>query len=133
MDAPTAWIVLVVVVLVIAGMVLAARRRGAVGAGETVWRLEPAGAGGHTHTAVLDDSGSGVSTPELGHWHTVEAIVDRGYSMAPDANGVSADDAGADAVGVGEHQHALTRVGGGEESKNISDYIVRVPESESGR
>jgi hypothetical protein len=75
---PLVWIaIFVMVVLVVAGLLLA-KRRGDVLGGAERHLLRPAGKGPHAHLVDLDVAGFGVSTEDMGHRHVVENVIDVG-------------------------------------------------------
>ena len=84
--APTAFILIVLVILVtlVAHILACERADGGAktgGAGYT-HQLLPAGKGPHTHLAALDREGDGASTIDMGHGHAV-----RGYKVRPGPGG----------------------------------------------
>ena len=104
-------VVLVVVLLIVTGILIAMKRRraakvggysdGYFGGASNTHELLPAGKGPHTHKVDLDDTGSGVSTTDMGHRHVVENAIDIGLEKDGE-------------VVPGNHTH------------NVTDYIVDV-------
>lgn len=89
--------VMVVIILIVAGLLLAAHLQhrgsgaslvktggdaaGGDAAGDNFTHLlQPAGAGPHSHLASLDETGTGTSTVDSGHSHDIENFTDAGVS-----------------------------------------------------
>lgn len=103
--AAYAWIiVLAVIILVIAGVLLAMRSKRAGKTGgffggkektDGLHLMLPAGRGPHTHEVDLDETGFGVSTRDRDHRHVIENTIDIGLEQNGD-------------VAPADHRHSIT-------------------------